>query len=191
MTDLRSPSPSASRTPTDSLLTASLLIAPLLSLATDTVYAVRGWDDAGGGVLHVLGAVAFGLVTLRVADWLPRASLLGAAIVLTGVVGLAGNVAYGFEAIHASLGDTALVDQPGAANLIKPLGLFFPLALVLVGVALVRLGRRWQGVLTVAAMVVWPAAHVANVGWLAVVVNVALVAALGTHVPTGDPAAAE
>ena len=25
-----------------------------------------------------------------------------------------------------SLGDTQLVDRPGAANLIKPLGLFFP-----------------------------------------------------------------
>jgi hypothetical protein len=29
---------------------------------------------------------------------------------------------------HVSLGDTPLVDEPGAANLIKPLGLFFPVA---------------------------------------------------------------
>src|SRR4051812_29493625 len=29
---------------------------------------------------------------------------------------------------HVSLGDPPLVDEPGAANLIKPLGLFFPVA---------------------------------------------------------------
>ena len=58
-------------TPTDRLLTGALLVAPLIYLAADTTYAARGWDDATGGVLHVLGAIAYGFVVLRVASWLP------------------------------------------------------------------------------------------------------------------------
>ena len=56
---------------------------------------------------------------------IPADSLLKAAVLFTGLIGMAGNVAYGFDAIHTSLGDTPLVDQSGAAILIKPLGLFF------------------------------------------------------------------
>jgi hypothetical protein len=175
-TDLTSGTP----TPTDGLLTGSLLVAPLVYLAADATYAASGWDSATAGVLHVLGAIAYGFVLLRVASWLPRASYLGAAILLTGLIGLAGNVAYGFEAIHMSLGDTALVDQAGAANLIKPLGLFFPLSFALVAVALLRLGRRWQGVLVLVAMIAWPVAHIGDIAVLAVVVNVVLVVAFGS-----------
>ena len=128
-------------TPTDRLLNGALLVAPLIYLAADTTYAARGWDDATGGVLHVLGAIAYGFVVLRVASWLARESKLAAWILLTGLIGMVGNAAYGFEAIHMSLGDTQLVDQPGAANLIKPLGLFFPLSFALVA-------GRWSGWVT-------------------------------------------
>jgi hypothetical protein len=169
-------------TPTERLLTGSLLVAPLVYLAADTTYAARGWDDATGGVLHVLGAIAYGFVVLRVASWLPRESKLAAWILFTGLVGMVGNAAYGFEAIHMSLGDTQLVDQPGAANLIKPLGLFFPLSFALIAWALVRLGHRWQGLLALVAIVAWPVAHIGNLPVLAVPVNVALVVAFGSLV---------
>ena len=96
--------------PTDRVLTAYLIVAPLLYLAADAAYAARGWDDAGAGVMHVIAAIAFGFVVLRVASWLPRDSRLAAAILVTGLVGMAGDVAYGFDTIHQSLGDTALVD---------------------------------------------------------------------------------
>lgn len=170
----------SARTPTDRLLTGSLLVAPLVYLAADSTYATRGWDDPTAGVLHVLGAIAYGFVVLRVADLLPAASALRAAVLLTGLVGLAGNVAYGFEAIHQSLGDVQLVDQPGAANLIKPLGLFFPLSFALVALALSRLGRRWQAGLVLVASLAWPVAHIGNVSAVAVPVNVALVVAFGS-----------
>lgn len=178
--------------PTARLLAASLVVGPLLYLAADTTYAVRGWSDPAAGVLHVLGAIGYGLVVLRVTGLLPASSRLAAWIVLTGVVGLAGNVAYGFDTIHASLGDVPLVDQPGAANLIKPLGLFFPLSFALVAVALARLGHRWQAVLVVVAIAVWPVAHIGNVAAAAVPANVALVVALGSLVrgPRGDVAGA-
>ena len=117
---------------------------------------------------------------MRVAAWLPPGSRLTAAILVTGLIGLAGNVAYGFDAIHESFGDTPLVDRPGAGNLIKPLGLFFPLSFVLVAVALARLGHRWQGALVLVAMIAWPVAHIADIAALAVVVNVVLVVALGS-----------
>ena len=58
---------------------------------------------------------------------------------------MVGNAAYGFEAIHMSLGDTQLVDQPGAANLIKPLGLFFPLSFALIAVGAAQAGSPLAG----------------------------------------------
>jgi hypothetical protein len=169
-------------TPTEKMLTASLIVAPLIYLAADTTYGARGWDDATAGVLHVIGAIAYGFVVLRVAAWLPRESRLRAAIVFTGLVGMAGNVAYGFEAIHMSLGDTQLVDRAGAANLIKPLGLFFPISFVLVAVALTRLGQRWQGIAVLVASIAWPVAHIGNIAAIAIPVNVVLVLALGSLV---------
>lgn len=168
------------RTPTERLLTGALIVAPLIYLAADTTYAARGWDDPTAGLLHVLGAIAYGFVVLRVAGWLPAGSALAAGILLTGLIGMGGNVAYGFETIHLSLGDVQLVDQPGAANLIKPLGLFLPLSFALISLALARLGRRWQAALVLAASIAWPVAHIGNIAAVAVPVNVALVVALGS-----------
>jgi hypothetical protein len=167
-------------TPTERILTGSLLVAPVIYLAADSTYAAQGWDSGTAGIIHVLGAIAYGLVVLRLASWLPATSRLAAAILVTGLIGLAGNVAYGFEAIHMSFGDTQLVDRAGSATLIKPLGLFFPLSFVLIAAALARLGRRWQAALVLAAMVGWPIAHIGDIAALAVIVNVALVVAFGS-----------
>jgi hypothetical protein len=169
-------------TPTERMLTAALVVAPLIYLAADSTYAARGWEDPTAGVLHVIGAIAYGFVVLRVASWTPPESGLRAAVVFTGLIGMAGNVAYGFETIHMSLGDTQLVDQPGAANLIKPLGLFFPLSFALVALALARLGHRWQGGLVLVAILAWPIAHIGNIALVAVPVNIALVIAFGSLV---------
>jgi len=190
MTTSIAPSPTTTPSTLEQrLLTGSLLVAPVTYLAADTTYAARGWDDATAGVLAVLASVAYGLVFLRVAGWLAPSSRLRAALVVIGLLGVAGAVAYGFDTIQMSLGETSLVDQPGAANLIKPLGLFFPLALGLVAVALVRLGARWQGWVVLLAALAWPAGHIANISPLCVVVNVALVLGLGTLLwqpPTPD-----
>jgi hypothetical protein len=84
-----------------------------------------------------------------------------------------------------------LVDQSGAANLIKPLGLFFPISIALVAWALAQVGRRWQGAVVLVAALVWPVAHIGNIAALAVAVNVALVIGLGSlvwaeHDPSSD-----
>jgi hypothetical protein len=165
--------------PLERLLTASLLFAPLIYLAADSLYAARGWDDPTAGVLHVLGAIAYGFVVLAVAFRLPDDSRLAAALVAVGLIGMAGNVAYGFDTIHASFGDVHLVDRGGVATLIKPLGLFFPLSLLFAAAALHRLGNAWPAVTVAVAALVWPVAHIGNIAELAVPVNVALVLAFG------------
>ncbi len=172
--------PTAPPSSTERLLTGSLLVAPLIYLAADSTYAARGWDSGAGGLIHVLGAIGYGFVMLRIASWLPRESKLATWILLVGVIGLVGNAAYGFEAIHMSFGDTQLVDRSGVANLIKPLGLCFPISFALASVALMRLGHRWQGVLVLVAMIAWPVGHIGNLPAVAVPVNVALVVALGS-----------
>jgi hypothetical protein len=94
------------------------------------------------------------------------------------VIGGVGNAAYVFEAIHVSLGATALVDAPGAAAaVIKPIGLICPIAFFVAAAVLMRVGHR------VSAVLVGPAAlagvaHIGNVGTLAVAVNVLLAAGL-------------
>jgi hypothetical protein len=162
-------------TAVDRLLTAFLLVAPIVYLAADTVYTIRGWNDPTAAVLHVLGAIAYTLVLIRVLVWADGA--LAAAILLVGAIGIAGNVAYGFNTIHVSLGDTDLVDATGAATLIKPIGLCFPVLLLLSALALRRTAARWAVVLLAVAALAWPVAHIANIGWLAVAVNVGLVVA--------------
>jgi hypothetical protein len=166
--------------PLERVLIASLVAAPLIYLAADSLYAARGWEDPTAGALHVLGAIAYGFVVLAVASWLPRDSWLAAALVLTGLIGMVGNAAYGFETIHMSFGDVQLVDRDGAANLIKPLGLFFPLSFLLVALGLHRLGHRWQAATVCAAILAWPLAHIGNIAEAAVPANVALVLAFGS-----------
>jgi hypothetical protein len=167
-------------TPTDRMLTAALIVAPVLMLGADALYAFQGWDSGAGGAVHVLAAIGYGILVLRFATWIPSDSWLTTGLVFTAVSGAIGSAAYGFEAIHQSLGDMALVDRSGAAVVIKPLGLLFPLALVLVALAMQRLGHRWPATAVLLAAVLWPVAHIANIAPLAVVVNVVLVVALGT-----------
>ncbi|CAN5505739.1 hypothetical protein BH10ACT1_BH10ACT1_11620 [soil metagenome] len=167
--------------PADRLLTVALVVGPLLMLGADATYAFQGWDSGTGGVLHVLGAIAYGLLVLRVATWLPGGSWLTSGLVFTAVAGSIANAAYGFEAIHQSFGDTPLVDRSGAAILIKPLGLLFPLSLALVALALRHLGQLRPASAVLLAAVLWPIAHIANIAPLAVGVNVLLVVALGTR----------
>ncbi|GAA4604717.1 hypothetical protein BJY16_005115 [Actinoplanes octamycinicus] len=160
--------------PVNRILNASLYFAPTLYLIADVLYAARGWDDPGAAVVHVLASIAYTFVMLWVVQ---RSTGYPAAVLLVaGAIGVAGSVAYGFDTIHVSLGDTALVDAVGAAVLIKPLGLCFPLMLLLCALALRRYGPGWAVASIAVASLAWPVAHIANLAWLAVAVNVALVA---------------
>jgi len=181
----------AAPTPTDRLLTASLLLAPPIYLLADSLYASRGWDDPAAGGVHVIGALLYGFVLLRLTSW--ARGRLAAGMLFAAVAGTAGNVAYGFNTIQVSLGGIDLVDASGPAVIIKPLGLFFPLALFVGGVIALRVGQHRSGVLLMLSGAIWPIAHNGNIGWLAVAVNVLLVVAilpLASARPTPDPTAA-
>ncbi|GIE29499.1 hypothetical protein Ait01nite_025440 [Actinoplanes italicus] len=164
-------------TPLQRLLTGSLLVAPVVYLIADVLYATRGWDDPTAGVVHVLAAAGYTVVMIRLATL--GDGPLAVALLLAGVLGAAGDVAYGFNTIHVSLGDTDLVDASGAAVLIKPLGLCFPLTLLLGAVMLRHRVPAWAVALVAAGGLLWPVAHIANLGWLAVLTNLLLTAAFG------------
>jgi len=161
-------------TPLERLLTGSLVVAPAIYLIADLLYATRGWDDPTAAVVHVLAAVGYSLVMVRLVTL--GNGTLAAILLVVGVFGAAGNIAYGFNTIHVSLGDTDLVDATGAAVLIKPLGLCFPLTLLLGAVVLRRIAPTWTVALLAVSALAWPVAHIANIGWLAAAVNAALVA---------------
>jgi hypothetical protein len=164
-------------TPLQRLLTWSLLVAPAVYLIADVLYATRGWDDPTAGAIHVLAAVGYTVVMIRLATL--GDGPLAAALLLVGVFGAAGDVAYGFNTIHVSLGDTDLVDATGAAVLIKPLGLCFPLTLLLGAVMLRRKAPAWAVALVAVGGLLWPVAHIANIGWLAILINALLTTAFG------------
>jgi hypothetical protein len=177
--------------PIDRLLTGSLIFAPLLYLIADSLYAARGWDDPDAAVFHVLGAIAYTFVLLRLLTWSRGA--LAAGLLVIGAIGVAGNVAYGFNTIHVSLGDTDLVDASGAAVLIKPLGLCFPLMLLLAAFVIHRTATAsWTAAVLAVSAVAWPIAHIANIGWLAVLVNLGLLAsfAISARTPHRAPSPA-
>ncbi|WP_433059110.1 hypothetical protein [Dactylosporangium sp. CS-033363] len=159
-------------TPTDRVLNASLYFAPVLYLLADVLYALNGWSDPTAGAVHVLAATAYGFLLVRALAW--TGGVTGAVLLVVGMLGLAGNVGYGFNTIHVSLGDTDLVDATGAATIIKPLGLFFPLTLLIIAWVLRR--QPVAAALVGVAGLAWPVAHIANIAWLAVLVNVLLVA---------------
>jgi hypothetical protein len=162
----------------DRLLTCSLVAAPALYLIADVFYAARGWEsDPTGGVFHVLGALTYTLVVVRVASW--TTDRLAAPLLVVGAVGVAGNVAYGFDTIHVALGDTSLVDQGGAATLIKPLGLAFPLMLLMCAVALRRIAPTWVVTSIGAAGLAFPVANIGNVAPLGVAVSCAALVGFG------------
>lgn len=172
---------------TERVLTWPLAIAPFVLLLADCTYAARGWDDGDAGAIHVIGAILYGFVALRIVTW--STGRLQAAALVAAVIGTAGNVAYGFNTIHVALGAVDLVDATGPGAIIKPLGLFFPLSLLLSAVILHNSTKRLNAALLAVAAVLWPVAHIANIAPLAIFGNVLLVCALVplARLRTADP----
>ena len=167
--------------PIDRVLTIALILAPAVGLLATVLYAARGWDDAIAGVVHVIAAILGALLVVRLVTYLDRLPVLAAVALMVGLVGAAGNVAYGFNTIEVSLGNVDLVDQPGAANLIKPLGLCLPLSLLLLGAGLLRARRvpAWIGWGIVVAATAYPVSRIGNIAWLALIIDTVLLVCLG------------
>jgi hypothetical protein len=130
--------------------------------------------------VQIIGGVLGALVAVRIATYLDRVPRLAAVALLLGMAGCGGVVGYGFNTIAVGLGGADLIDATGAAAVLKPLGLFWPLAVLLLGIGLLR-ARRVPLVcglgITVAALA-YPVSRIGNIAWLAVAVDVVLLICL-------------
>jgi hypothetical protein len=177
-------------TPLDRLLTLSVPVSFGLTLVSSVLYALRGWDDPTAALLHILGGAVGGLAVIRLAGLIDHAPWLAAVALALGELGCAGVVGYGFNTVEVGLGGVDLIDATGVAVVLKPLGIFWPAALLLVGIGLARAGRAAlpYGVAAAVAAVLFPVSRIANIGWLAIVVDLVLLAALTAPLATRDRA---
>lgn len=165
--------------PTERLLNASLVVAPLAYLAVDSSYAVRGWDDGPTAAMHVIAAALYGLAAIRLVS-LTRGRTQ-AILLVVAVLGIVGNAVVGENTIHVALGGNDLFDADGGpANLFKSMGFFFPLTFLITAFALRTRTPSWWAPLLVLGAVLFPIAHVANISWLAIVDAAVMLLALGT-----------
>jgi hypothetical protein len=166
------------RPPAERVLDAALVVAPLAYLVVDSSYAVRGWDDGTTAALHILAAALYGLAALKLVGL--TSGRVQAVLLVVTVLGIAGNAGVGVNTLHVATGGTDLFDEGGPANLFKTMGFFFPLTFLVAAVALRRRSPAWWPVLLGLGAVLFPVAHVGNIGWLAVLDALVLLAALGT-----------
>lgn len=164
-------------TPTAALLNASLIMGPLCYLFLDTTYAVRGWWDAPTGALHVVVAGIYGVTAIRLVTL--AAGRLQALLLVVALFGVIGNAGVGFDTVQVGLGGKDLFGLSGAADVLKVLGFFFPLTLLLSAVALRGRVPTWLPLLLAVAALTFPVAHVGNISWLAITDAVLVVVALG------------
>jgi len=164
--------------PTQRLLDAGLILAPLAYLAVDCSYAVRGWDDGPTAAAHVIAAALYGLAALKLASLVHGRTQ--AVLLVVAVLGIIGNAGVGDNTLHIALGGNDLFDEQGPANVFKTMGFFFPLTFLISAFALRRRAPVWWAPLLALGAVLFPVAHVANIGWLAVVDALLMLMALGT-----------
>jgi hypothetical protein len=166
-----------SAAPTERLLNASLLLAPLAYLAVDSSYAVRGWDDGPTAAMHVIAAALYGLAAIKLVS-LTRGRTQ-AILLVVAVLGIVGNAGVGENTMHVALGGNDLFDADGPANVFKTMGFFFPLTFLISALALRTRTPSWWSALLVLGAALFPVAHVANIAWLAIVDGVLMLLALG------------
>jgi hypothetical protein len=166
--------------PTERLLTLSLILSPVVTLISSVLYALNGWDNGTAAAVHIAGGILGIPVVVRLTTYLDRVPGLAATAFAVGVAGCGGVIGYGFNTLGVSLGGVDLIDATGPATILKPLGLCWPLALILFGVALLRAGRVPAALAAgiVLAGVLFPISRIANIGWLAIVVDFVLLGCL-------------
>ena len=164
--------------PTERLLDASLLLGPLVYLAVDCSYAVRGWSDGPTAAMHIIAAAVYGLTAVKLVS-LTRGRTQ-ALLLLVALLGIVGNAGVGENTLHIALGGNDLFDAQGAANVFKTMGFFFPLTFLIAALALRPRAPKWWPPLLILGALVFPIAHVANISWLAVLDAVVMLLALGT-----------
>jgi hypothetical protein len=164
--------------PVQRLLDASLFLAPLAYLVVDSSYAVRGWDDGTTAALHIVAAGLYGLAAVKLVSL--TSGRTQAVLLVIAVLGIIGNAGVGENTLHIATGGNDLFDENGPANLFKSMGFFFPLTFLVAAGALRRRTPAWWPPLLALGAIVFPAAHVSNISWLAILDAGIMLIALGT-----------
>jgi hypothetical protein len=170
--------------PTDLLLNASLILAPTLMLTSSIVYVVT--DELGhgvpGGIVQNLAMICFMLVVIRlttlVSDSSPK---VAAALLLVGIVGVAGGIGYGVNAYAVEVTGVDMNDTAGAAaTALQTAGILFPLMFIGFGATLL-LTKTVPAPIALALVVggvLFPLGRIPGIDALALASDVTLLVAL-------------
>lgn len=168
------------------------ILAPVLLLASTVAFVVAGEGinhGVLGGTIGVWSSFALLVAFIGILRALePAAPRAAAVLTVLAISGLAAGVAFNVDAIvTAAAGPessgtfNALVEtQPVAILAFLPWGWFVPLSLVLAGIFLwrTRTVPAWNGVLLIAAGVLFVASRPERITLLAIASDVVLIAAM-------------
>lgn len=169
--------------PIDQLLNASLILAPALLLISSIVYSRTDGLGAGvpGGIVQVLAFMCFSLVVIRLTTLLSDSPKVATALLVVGVVGVAGGVGYGVNAYAVGVTDVDMNELAGAAGTaLQAAGIFFPLTFIGFGIALL-LTKTVPAPVALAVVVggvLFPLSRIPGIDALAFVCDATLLVAL-------------
>lgn len=177
---------SSSTGPIPGLTTVAAVAGPVIMLASTIAFVANGTgisEGEAGGALEVWAFVAYGIALVGLARALDGAApRLAAAVTALAVAGTAGGAAYGLDAIQQAVLDGDVYSSPATPFALRIPGLLFPLALLVLGAAVVRsvaAGRgRLAGWAVVASAVLFPVGRIADLAPVAVATDVLLIGAL-------------
>lgn len=173
--------------PSGRLTAVAAVVGPVVMLASTIAFAANGAGMSEGeapGAILVWSAIAYGVALVGLARSLDRSSArLAAAVTALGVAGACGTAAYGLDAIQQAVLAGDVYSSPAVPIALRIPGLLFPLALLVLGVAVARstgsAGRdRLAAWALVAGAVLFPVGRIADLAPVALATDVLLLAAL-------------
>ncbi len=168
------------------LTAVAAVVGPLAMLASTIAFVANGAgisEGEAGGAIQVWAAVAYGIALPGLARAVDRRSArTAAAITALGVAGACGTAAYGLDAIQQAVLAGDVYSSPAVPFALRIPGLLFPLALLVLGVAVTRTATGRRGRLAawalVAGAVLFPVGRIADLAPVALVTDVMLLGAL-------------
>jgi uncharacterized membrane protein YgdD (TMEM256/DUF423 family) len=169
---------------------AAAVAAPLLLLASTVAFATVGGginDGVLGGTIGVWSCFAFVIALVGICRLLePAAPRAAALLTVLAVIGFSAGVAFNLQAVHLALFGEEVLETPlegaDAVSILAllPWGLFAPLSLVLIGIALwrTRAVARWSAALLALGGVLFVLSRPERIEAFAVVADLVLVLAL-------------
>lgn len=186
--------------------TAALAGPALLVLSTLLAMEAGAFRrSAWAATVQIYAFIGLAVVIVGLSRMLAaRSEKVGLAVLVLGLVGVAGGVGFAMEAMYVASGAPRMAESqdPSALLGLNMPGVVFPLAMVVTGISLVRAKGGWPvwaGAVVALAGVMFPVSRIGNVVALALVADGLLLLGLGamglwlisesTATQTGRPAA--